>query len=269
MNRAVASVNRGLGSTVGARVRELNGYDERSIPETQGLPPLVRMIALLERVVVLDSGRGAKDALQELPIGDAIGLMLLLRKRTLGENLDCELSCPGCGEEVSVILSVDTLLNHERPSMTSNRKVELRGFLLKLRPVLVRDIASLWAASNGPARVEGLVHSCVLESEPPLPEKLGNDLISEIALKMEELDARAETIIQISCPACANLFRVPFAPEDFFFQEMDSRCTQLEREVHFLALNYHWSEKAILSLPTRRRKLHVELIGTSLSEGEG
>lgn len=270
MNRAAISAPRELPDdrrTGGAEVRELNGYDERSIAETRGLPPLLRMLALLERVATFEPGSEARESLRELPVGECIGLMLLLRKATLGSELACELSCPKCGEQISMSLSVEELLSGQGRAQTPGRDVQLGGFLMRIRPVLARDLDPVFEGSDVPACVERVVRSCVLSSTPPLPEKLEQDLVSEIAAHLGELDAWAEAMLNISCPACADLFRVPFWAEEFFLREMDARYPQLEREIHWIALNYHWSEDAILSLPSSRRKLHVELISTSLTGG--
>lgn len=248
------------------KVRELNGYDERFIAERRGLPPFAVMKALLERVVAFHDGAGssAEEKLGRLTIGDCVELVLLLRKATLGERLACELSCPKCGGAISVDVSVNALMNRSRPGSMPDHTVRIGNFLLELRPTTARDVEALLSSRGAPDLVERLVRSCVVSCEPPLPERLTHEFLDEIASKLSELDTGAETILEMSCPTCSHPFKVPFAVEDFFLQEMEARQAQLEREVHLLALNYHWSEDAILSMPSRRRKQYVELISSDL-----
>lgn len=39
---------------------------------------------------------------------------------------------------------------------------------------------------------------------------------------------------------------------------------QLYKEVHFLALNYHWSEKEIMEMPRRKRLMYIENLGEEI-----
>jgi hypothetical protein len=265
MNRAVVSAPGAVGTARRLGVRKLNGHDERSIAETRGLPPLFRMLALLQRVSIFGTGESAKEALPRMPLGDCIRLILLLRESTLGPVFACELSCPACGEEIAVSIRVDAL-KREVPAQ-AHQDFQLGDFLVRLRPVVARDLDPVFDGHGGPALADDLARSCVVASDPPLPDPLGEDLASGIAAKLGELDSGAETTLRLSCPACKTKSSIPFSVEGFFFQEMDARYGQLERDVHCLAFNYHWTEGAILSLPSGRRKLYVDLIDESLSGG--
>ncbi len=39
---------------------------------------------------------------------------------------------------------------------------------------------------------------------------------------------------------------------------------QLYREVHFLAFNYHWSEKEIMEMTREKRLMYVEILGEEI-----
>lgn len=59
------------------------------------------------------------------------------------------------------------------------------------------------------------------------------------------------------CPSCRHETEAPIEP-----LELDpAGGAQLLREVHAIASRYHWSEEAILALPSHRRHLYSRMIG--------
>lgn len=38
----------------------------------------------------------------------------------------------------------------------------------------------------------------------------------------------------------------------------------LYKEVHFLAINYHWSEKEIMEMPRRKRLRYIGILGEEI-----
>ena len=65
---------------------------------------------------------------------------------------------------------------------------------------------------------------------------------------------------ELTCPECERDFLAPFDTTAFFFQEMRLRREALLREVHLLALYYHWSEADILALTRERRRMYLALL---------
>src|SRR5262249_61528974 len=105
-------------------------------------------------------------------------------------------------------------------------------------------------------------------STPSLPDRVTKEFIAIMSSKLEELDPNADIVLELGCPSCRYSFKSSFDIENFFFHEIHASYKQIEREVHWVALNYHWSEDSILSLPLRKLKRYVELINESLA-GEG
>ena len=109
------------------------------------------------------------------------------------------------------------------------------------------------------------MRSCIISSEPQLQDKLNDDFLFQLSSKLEELDPQADVNLDLSCPDCKHQFQAPFDIEKYIFQEIIQAHDQLEREIHWIAFNYHWSEDSILSLPFMKRKRYVELINATLS----
>ena len=84
---------------------------------------------------------------------------------------------------------------------------------------------------------------------------------------MAELDPQAEILLDLVCPACDAAFRTLLDIGDYFYRELQGRAGYLYQDVHLLALHYHWSEREILALSRRKRRLYLDLIGASVQEG--
>jgi hypothetical protein len=85
----------------------------------------------------------------------------------------------------------------------------------------------------------------------------------EKALVIAEMEACAPRIdleLDLTCPECEHAFLLPFDTTAFFLDELRTTGTQLLREVHSLALYYHWSEEAILGLNRNRRRAYLTLL---------
>jgi hypothetical protein len=112
---------------------------------------------------------------------------------------------------------------------------------------------------------EELARRCILSSEPPLPDRLGNTFLETLGSEMGSIDKQAILNLDLTCINCQETYQIPFDPEEFLFSELEARMMKLEREVHWLAFNYHWSEDAILSLSVNKRKRYVDLINSTLA----
>ena len=62
--------------------------------------------------------------------------------------------------------------------------------------------------------------------------------------------------VNAACPDCGGPVRVRIDPLTFAFPRPEA----VLREVHAIAMAYRWSERAILDLPSRRRRAYVALI---------
>ncbi|MCB1353655.1 MAG: hypothetical protein KDK03_13060 [Rhodobacteraceae bacterium] len=83
------------------------------------------------------------------------------------------------------------------------------------------------------------------------------------AADLERIDAALEAVspeiadgVNAACPDCGGPVRVRIDPLTFAFPRPEA----VLREVHAIAMAYRWSERAILDLPSRRRRAYVALI---------
>ncbi|HEX2521381.1 MAG TPA: hypothetical protein VHP35_04585, partial [Terriglobia bacterium] len=133
------------------------------------------------------------------------------------------------------------------------------------------DQDDLIIRTSGPdALTQELARACIVRSEPTLPENnnLPESLLEAVSLRLEEIDPLSDIKLHLLCPECGHSFQASLSAEEFVLGELGMRGDQLEREVHWLAFHYHWTEGEILSLPTAKRKRYVELVNATLA-GEG
>jgi len=279
MEQAIAvEIPRGIPATDGrwirkAIIRRINGHDEQSVLEMpQDIPYYQRVLFLLERIVRFHGlgGINTGEALKEISIGDRVALLLHTRRMIFGENMPCSITCGNCDKKMSVELKVSDLLHKQLPDQKDTYELEVGGHLMKIKPINAfnQDDALAENVVTPNSVEQKLARSCITDSIPELPSILSKDVIDGLGSKLEEIDPLSDIILEVSCPECGHVFQALFPAEEFIFTEFTRRCTLLEREIHWLAFNYCWSEKEILGMPVKRRKKYIELINATLS-GEG
>jgi hypothetical protein len=272
MEQVTVRLPRGIPASAGDKwirqvyLRRLVGSDERLIGDVSYLPLHARIVALLERVVLFEEGETGTTLLRHLSIGDRVALMLHVRKMEIGDTIDGMISCARCGKSISVVLSAARLLATGDPIPCASYDVAAGGFKVRIKPLTSLEQDEIVNRAEDEDLDEMLARTCIASSDLPLPEKLPDQLMLAIGLKLEEVDPLSDIVLDVTCSECCQTFSASFNAEDFILKELGPGQGYLESEVHWLALNYHWSESEILSLPVTRRRRYISLIN-SLVEG--
>lgn len=281
MKFASVSIPRGIlvnGSWIHqVEMRELNGNDEQLLADISEYPVVYRMTKLLCQIITRFGNFGnaiaksqVEKCVRSLTVGDRNILALHIHRFTFGDRLDSVVSCPNCSKVMSLDFTISQLLEPMVSEPALDCDMDFEGISLKVRPVTAGDLELLLHGDKKTtARAlhteEELIRSCIVSSNPPLPDTLREDFVTAVALKLEELDPQSNLLLNLVCPECHHSFQISFDAEDFFLQELAARGGLLESEVHWLAFNYHWEEKAILSLSMRMRKRYVGLVNKTLA----
>lgn len=288
----------------GINFRQLTGYDERYIAETKNLPSFKRSVYLLNRLMIFPmdySGLTNSERIDKIfrfTIGQRSSLMLYLRQLIFGDNFQCVADCPECKSEMSLDLSINKILQLNENSAELKTQYDLRidKFSMQIRPLngydqetlvtfqlkkkdkkpdvdkknndIYNENDSLYNDDRRYESLSKLAKLCIITSEPLISayDELSVDIISAISEKLEQIEPISNIILNLTCYKCNHSLQTPFYVEDFILHEIDLRKPQLEWEIHWIAFNYHWSEKEILSLSLNQRKNYIELINKTLSE---
>jgi hypothetical protein len=252
-----------------AAVRMMTGRDEQLLADLPtGMPVHSRVVALLERITSFEGAdAAAASVLKKLSLGDRASLLLTARKLMIGDTLSCATGCQSCGKAMSLDISADAIIQEEPAEPRMDYELEASGFSLRVRPLTAEDQDALVTKKiSGPdALAQELARACIVRSESTLPETLPESLLEAISLRLEEIDPLSDINLNLLCPECGYPFQASLPVEEFVLGELGMRGDQLEREVHWLAFHYHWSEGEILSLPAAKRKRYVELVNATLA----
>jgi len=217
-------------------------------------------LALAERL-----GR-AKPALDwsQLPVCDIDTLIVRLRQALIGDRVTADVPCAdaACGQRVDVSFGIDAYLMHHRPRPgRANRSTDAPGwFVLPAKPAAadavrfrLPTLADQIAVDGLPDAVAGLTMRCV-QGAGPRSGRLRGQVEAAIAALAPVLAGP----LQGQCPHCATPIAAWFLARRYCLQELQDRARFIYDDVNTLAERYHWSERAILTLPHMRRTSYAE-----------
>ena len=276
------------------RLAALTGHDEESLAHAApGTAAAAAITALLTRCVErVGSIRRVSSALvRDLLVCDRDYLVLCLRSLAFGPRIEAVLDCrnPECGELMDVRFSLEELQFERRAvrsrfftaQLASPVSIERGGARDETRVVEFRlptgadqeELAEVFRADEGRALRLLLARTvkrvgAFTDVDEALIAGLPSEVCDEIAGQMRRLSPQIEIEVAGACPECGALCSNRFDIAGFFVAEMRDNLHALEREVHFLALHYHWSERDILSLTRRKRQRYVELLREELERFE-
>lgn len=262
-------------------LRPLNGADQEYLCEAAvHWLPVDRTTAILTRCITQMEGirHVTSEVVGQLTIGDREALVLHLRRLTLGERIQCVLTCPrpACGNKVDLDLSVRELLlppyAEPRPLYETTVENEAGPYHAWFRlPTGTDQAEAAWVAQRDPqAAAKCILKRCLTsmtdEGDRPV-ETSPPGLLDALAQHMADLDPQAELLLHLTCPHCGLAFSTVLDTAAYFFQETAAQMDALYREVHALAFHYHWSESEIMDLTPRKRHRYLNLLLDALSEG--
>ncbi len=203
---------------------------------------------------------------QLLPV-DRDYLLVHLNRLTFGDERYQTVECPHaeCHRRIDVRFELSSA---EPPEVSdgSGGTIELAGGrLVRFRLPVAADQAELHGLS--PAALEPeFLRRCVRGGrddgqvgwpelmEMPAPIRAG--VVKHIVAASPEMDLA----VPLECLACGRPFRFVFDPVRSLLTELKASRKELIRQVHRLALNYHWSQSEILGLSRTLRHEYLNLL---------
>jgi hypothetical protein len=256
-------------------LRPWSGEDVAALAEgvESDAPLAVRTSELLGRCLSLEQEGAPAGAVvaRHLTVGDREALLLHLHRLTHGDRLDLVADCSHCGERMELELRAGVLLMPTEPACEAEQwaKLSRGGETISVRVRLPtgedQERAARRAAADEGAAARELLRACLLEvaADRELPDEIEGLL----ADKLGELDPQAEIRLAARCPHCRSDIELGLDAGELVLSEIDRAREGLLREVHLLALHYHWSEAEILAMTPRRRRRYLELLAAAGEEG--
>jgi rubredoxin len=244
-----------------AALRELTGREEEWLAASAGVPAAPLTSRLLAACLAgLDGEPGGRELAGRLLVGDRDFLVLELRRMTFGPHVAAVLNCPACGAKMDLDFELDAVPVEPRPQAPAfSAPVEQeRGPPREVRfrlPTGADQEAVLGLEPE--AAAAALLERCLLDAPPG---GLTYEQQAAVGAAMERLAPRVEIDLDLRCPECGAEFGAPFDLTAFFYAELRATSRLLLREVHSLALYYHWGEAEILGLTRAKRRAYLELL---------
>jgi hypothetical protein len=260
-----------------ATVRPLTGADEALLAENATtMLPVERTSALLGRCVTVDAvSLSGIELARRLSVGDREALLLHVRRLTFGDLLQCVLTCPNteCGERMDLDLSVAELLlppyAESAPWYDGEDPTDRRALRFRIPTGGDQEAAAALARSDRAAAAAELARRCVMRADQRDDEATSEGTHGAIAAAMLERDPQAEIALDVTCPVCGHDASTFLDAGSFLLQEILAGQPRLYREVHTLALHYHWSESEILGLTRPQRQRYLDLLAESTAGAKG
>jgi hypothetical protein len=245
-----------------ATLRPLTGRDEAWFAERPFPSAAAASSALLARAVASLGGAPATPAdVRGLVAGDREALLLHLLRLAHGARTEGVLECPSCGEPMEVELDLDRLLVPPYAEAPGRHAVEAEGGRAVFRLPTGADLEA--AAEAGGRGADVLLARCLLEAQDgdgrPLAAPLPPALAAAVDGAMRALDPQADLVLDLDCPACGAHAPAELDAGAFLARRM-TPPPRLRREVHALALRYHWGEGELLALAPRERAAYLRLL---------
>jgi len=243
-------------------LRQPTGLDEMLLLELHGSEP-AQAIAFANRLACDDMDAAT------LPVSDLDTLLLRLRQALVGDRMLAETSChaPGCGARVDVAFGIESFLAHHRPQRPRLRAWQVTPCAEQAGWFTLRAAGDAAAAVRfrlptagderdvaGQADAAAALMQRCLGSLPAPPA--ARHAVQAAMAAMAPLLAGP---LAGTCPHCDAEVPVGFDPRRYVLAELRARAAFIAEEVDTLAVRYHWTERAILSLPGPRRIAYAEM----------
>jgi hypothetical protein len=217
-------------------------------------------------------------------VADRQFILLKIREATFGEHVQGSVPCPwpDCGKRVGVSFSTAdvpvTVARDKGPSYSLVLTPEsMPGASAAERTVTFRlptgadqeQLAELLEENEATALTR-LLTRCLLRvgAEEVVDEARVTQLSPlarlEIERRMREVSPEVNLLMAAVCAHCGREFSAPFDLRHFFFGELRVTADLLDRQVHYLAYHYHWSEREIMEMPRDRRSRYLAVLADEI-----
>ncbi|MFE5689639.1 hypothetical protein [Streptomyces sp. NPDC056512] len=228
------------------------------------------------------------EVVRGLLVADRQFLLLQLRKVAFGDRIRGSLFCPwpDCARRVSLDFSLTEVpveeASHRAPVHSMTLSADALGddeaacaeVHFRLPNGFDQEELSGLLAENEARALTLLLSRCIVRIGPHTPPgdrrvaALSPRARAEVEEQMERLAPKVEQTMETECAECTRAFLVPFDVQRFFFGDLRAGAALLYREVHHLALHYHWSEREIMDLTRDKRRTYIDVLDNMLLGGQ-
>lgn len=199
-----------------------------------------------------------------LSIGQRDARLLQLREWMFGTRLKNVAECPHCSEKIEWENEVkDLRLQPLLPGVGKIYDVKIDAYNISFRLPTSHDLLHLKQSSpKTPANelLNRCINSISKENERVITSDLPVNIIEKINDMMSKEDPQADITMLVACPSCKSQWESGFDILSYLWAEINSWAKQILQEIFILAKFFGWSEREILEIGSKRRKLYLEMV---------
>jgi hypothetical protein len=206
------------------------------------------------------------DELATLSVGRRDARLLEVYEQIFGRTLAAFAECSQCHERLEYSISTTDLAGSKSEEQdATNVKLEIGEMWLQLRRPNTLDLSAVSKCNEISIARRMLTERCIVEArcgdDTIDPGALPDMALEYVAECLAKADPQTEVLVDLTCPACGQVWQVIFDIESFLWAKVSALAKRLLREVHMLADAYGWAERDILGLSATRRQFYLEMIG--------
>lgn len=204
------------------------------------------------------------SGIADFSIGQRDLMLLQLREWTFGSRIENMAVCPHCAERIEWENSVnDVRLQALLPQADKIFEVEIEEFRISFRLPTSRDLLSLQHHSSQQGASE-LLNRCIVKvlnnNTVQATADLPINIIEQLNERMSREDPQADITMLLTCPSCSGQWESGFDILSYFWSEINSWARHMLQEIYILAKFFGWSERDILNIGPKRRRLYLEMV---------
>jgi len=205
-------------------------------------------------------------ALGQCSVGARDTLLLALRERLFGGELESVAHCPACGATLETRWRADALRGPSAPAAPQELELTSYGHRLLFRLPTAQDLVAIEDGAHADDARAALLARCVRaairDGLPVAAADLPDEVVAALEIAMADADPLAEIEIGLQCPDCGHGWNAAFDIARFLWSEIDTWAQRLLVDVHKLACAYGWREADILGMSANRRHLYLQMSGS-------
>ncbi len=186
------------------------------------------------------------------PVGERDTYLFHLRDAWFGPALETVARCPNCQETVEANFRTSDVV--AGVPATPAFEIVAGGHPIRVRLPTTDDMLEVARVPLEEAR-EKLLERCI-DGARDLPAEALDAAIKAMA----QADPQADVQIALECPSCGHAWSWSFDIRHHLWADMEDWALRLLEDVHRLALAYGWSERDILGMSARRRRIYLDLL---------
>ncbi len=204
--------------------------------------------------------------LTHLSIGDRDSKLFQLREWMFGTRLVNLANCPQCLEHMEWEMSTQDFLHDQVQGLKDPDQFDLSvdDFQLRFRLPNSNDLINAVSNQEYQKSPDKILKDCIVHAKRKDQNygetKFPDSVLKALDEQINQKDPKANISILLSCQSCDHQWEIAFDILSYLWTEIDNWAKHILQEIYTLARAFSWSEKDILEMSPRRRRMYLQML---------